>query len=69
VSRVALVTGAASGIGGAIAERLDDDGWGVLAADLEPRADGPGEPFAADLTTRKGNRAAVGAALSAASMP
>ncbi len=63
MSRVALVTGAASGIGRAIAERLGDDGWRVLAADLEPRVDGPGEPFAADLTTREGNRAAVDAAL------
>jgi 3-hydroxybutyrate dehydrogenase len=29
---------------------------------VEPAADGPGEPFAADLTTRDGNRAAVDAA-------
>ena len=59
--RAALVTGAASGIGRAIAERLVADGWQVLAVDLEP--DGPGEPFAADLTTRDGNREAVEAAL------
>ena len=35
----------------------------MLAVDLEPAADGPGEPFAADLATREGNRAAVDAAL------
>jgi 3-hydroxybutyrate dehydrogenase len=58
-----LVTGAASGIGRAITQRLVDDGASVLAVDLEPAEGGPGEPFAADLTTREGNRAAVDAAL------
>jgi 3-hydroxybutyrate dehydrogenase len=58
-----LVTGAASGIGKAITKRLIDDGASVLAVDLNPSDDGPGEPFAADLTTREGNRAAVDAAL------
>jgi 3-hydroxybutyrate dehydrogenase len=53
--RAALVTGAAGGIGRAIAERLSKDGLSVLAVDLEPDGDG----FAADLTTREGNRAAV----------
>jgi 3-hydroxybutyrate dehydrogenase len=60
---VALVTGAAGGIGRAIAERLLGDGWDVLAVDLAPDPHGPGEPFVADLTTREGNRAAVESAL------
>jgi len=60
---VALVTGAASGIGRAIAQRLVDEGMDVLAVDLRPEADGPGRPYAADLTTREGNRGAVVAAL------
>jgi 3-hydroxybutyrate dehydrogenase len=64
MERAVLVTGAASGIGRAIAARLERDGARVLAVDLEPDADGPGEPFAADLTTREGNREAVAAALS-----
>ena len=59
----ALITGAASGIGRAIAVRLVDDGWQVLAVDREPDPEGPGEPLAVDLATREGNRAAVAAAV------
>lgn len=63
--RAALVTGTASGIGRAIAQRLVGDGMDVLAVDLNPpdETDAPGEFFQADLTTREGNRAAVAAAL------
>jgi len=50
--RVAIVTGAAGGIGRAVTARLKDDGWRVLPVDVRGG-------FEADLTTREGNRAAV----------
>jgi 3-hydroxybutyrate dehydrogenase len=62
-SQAALVTGAASGIGRAVTQRLVDGGYDVLAVDLTPDGDGPGVPFEADLVDPEQNVAAVHAAL------
>lgn len=61
--KAALVTGAASGIGRAVAERLQGAGMDVLAVDLRPDPEGPGTPYEADLTDPNANEAAVNAAL------
>lgn len=61
--KAALVTGAASGIGRAVAARLEQGGVNVLSVDLHPDHNGPGEPYEADLTSPEANEAAVAAAL------
>jgi 3-hydroxybutyrate dehydrogenase len=60
--KAALVTGAASGIGRAIAERLSGAGMEVLAVDLHPDPDGPGVPHEADLVDPDANARAVAVA-------
>jgi meso-butanediol dehydrogenase / (S,S)-butanediol dehydrogenase / diacetyl reductase len=65
VTRVALVTGVASGIGRAVAERLVADGATVVGLDL--RAEGPDgvEVMAADVTDRAAVDAVVAHAVAA----
>ena len=59
IGQAALVTGAGSGIGRAIAQRLTAEGVEVLSVDLHPDSAGPGMPFEADLTDEAANAAAV----------
>jgi 3-hydroxybutyrate dehydrogenase len=61
--RVAVVTGAASGIGRAVAGRLEEAGMRVLAVDLRPDPDGPGIAHQADLTAAAANADAVASVL------
>ena len=61
--KAALVTGAASGIGRAVAGRLEQAGMEVLAVDLRPDPGGPGVPYEADLVKPEANAAAVAATL------
>lgn len=62
--KAAVVTGAASGIGRAVAERFSGLGMDVLSVDLEPDADMPGIAFRADLSAPEGNEATIAEALS-----
>jgi 3-hydroxybutyrate dehydrogenase len=61
--KAALITGAANGIGRAVAARLEQAGLSVLAVDLEPDPDGPGVAHQADLTVAEANADAVAAAV------
>lgn len=73
--RVAVVTGGASGIGFAIARKLKDEGWAVVAVDRDADAcaiakaalaeTGDARVVTADIGTPEGAHAAVEAAISA----
>lgn len=65
MSRVAFVTGVASGIGFAVAERLRDEGAAVVGFDL--RAEGPGgvDVVAGDVTDRSSVDGAIARAVDA----
>ena len=56
---VAMVTGAANGLGRAIAARLRDDGFCVAGADIEPFADRGIAPYHLDVADLDGHEAAL----------
>ena len=56
---VAIVTGAANGIGRATAERLRDDGFAVAGLDLEPVTSDGVAPYACDVAELEGHDALV----------
>ncbi|HSO94771.1 MAG TPA: SDR family NAD(P)-dependent oxidoreductase [Acidimicrobiia bacterium] len=68
-TRVVAVTGAASGIGRAVTDRLHQDGWSVVAVDADAHrleelpADDRLLAVPADIATEDGNRAFVEAAV------
>jgi NAD(P)-dependent dehydrogenase (short-subunit alcohol dehydrogenase family) len=55
--KTAVITGAASGIGGCVKTRLENDGYKVIGIDLK------GEEISADLSTKDGRQHAIDQAL------